>query len=84
MDGREIHTTPPDVTVVDTTGAGDAFRGGLIAAWLESTPAASAEGVLRYANAVAALSCTRLGAVAGLPGRAAVAGVTGGGGGQSK
>ena len=52
------------VTAVDTTGAGDVFRGGFIAAWLEGrTPA----GVLRFANMAAALSCGRAGAMPSVP-----------------
>ena len=54
--------------VVDTTGAGDAFRGGFVAAWLEAGAAAEADELLRFANAVAALNCRGLGAQAGLPG----------------
>jgi sulfofructose kinase len=69
LQGREIRTRSPAVPVVDTTGAGDAFRGGLIAAWLERGGEAAAEDLLAYANAVAAISCSRLGAMTGLPDR---------------
>lgn len=55
------------VDAVDTTGAGDAFRSGLIAALLEGQPLAAA---MRFANAAAAASCTRLGAMASVPSRA--------------
>ena len=48
--------------VVDTTGAGDAFRGGFISGWLRGGDAAEVEDVLRYANAAAALKCRGLGA----------------------
>jgi sugar/nucleoside kinase (ribokinase family) len=64
---REIHTPAPRVTVVDTTGAGDAFRGGFIAAWLRLGDAAPVDTLLEYANATAALSCQGLGAQSGLP-----------------
>ena len=61
-----VHAPAFSVRAVDTTGAGDVFRGGFAVAWLEKR--ATAE-VLRFANAAAALSCTRLGAMAGAPGR---------------
>ena len=58
----EIETPGFRVPVVDTTGAGDVFRGGFIAGWLRAGEGAAVEGVLRYANAVAALKCRGLGA----------------------
>ena len=64
--GREIRTPAFAVDCVDSTGAGDAFRGGFAAACLLS-PDADLEDVLRYANAVAALNCRALGARGGLP-----------------
>lgn len=48
------------VTPVDTTGAGDAFRGGLIYALLDGRPV---EAAMRFANQVAAESCMREGAI---------------------
>lgn len=65
------------VPVVDTTGAGDAFRAGMIAGLLEPElrtkdlvePWAN---VLDFANACAALNCRAVGAQAGLPSRAEV------------
>lgn len=57
------------VEAVDTTGAGDVFRAGFIAALLEAQPLAAA---MRFANAAAAASCTRHGAMASVPSRAAV------------
>jgi len=70
-DGTQEHHSPGFVVpVVDTTGAGDAIRAGLIAAILRTldpwTP------VLDFANACAALNCGANGAQAGLPGRADV------------
>ncbi len=52
------------VQVADTTGAGDVFRGGFIYARLESR---TLDDQLRFANAAAAVSCTRLGALASVP-----------------
>ena len=52
------------VDVIDTTGAGDVFRSGFIYALLRGdTP----EGILRFACASAAISCTRRGAIASVP-----------------
>ena len=65
-DGREIRTPPFQVDCVDSTGAGDAFRGGFAAACL-LMPDADLEDVLAFANAVAALNCRALGARGGLP-----------------
>jgi sulfofructose kinase len=67
--GREVRTPGFRVKAVDTTGAGDAFRGGLIAGWLGTGPEGQASTVLEYANAVAALNCLGFGAQAGLPTR---------------
>jgi sulfofructose kinase len=64
--GREIRTPAFPVGCVDTTGAGDAFRGGFAAGCLR-TPDGQIEEVLVYANAVAALNCRALGARGGLP-----------------
>jgi sugar/nucleoside kinase (ribokinase family) len=69
--GREIRTPAFTVNCVDTTGAGDAFRGGFIAGCL-AHPDGSLEDVLTYANAVAALNCRALGAASALPSRAEV------------
>lgn len=61
-DGREIRTPAFAVDVVDTTGAGDAFRAGFIAGWLGAGRDAGLDDVLRWANAMAALNCRGLGA----------------------
>lgn len=52
------------VEVVDTTGAGDVFHGALAVALGSQPDIAQA---VRYANAVAALKCTRPGGRAGIP-----------------
>jgi sugar/nucleoside kinase (ribokinase family) len=65
LDGDRMHREPAfDVTAVDTTGAGDVFRGGFIYALAHGRPIDEA---LRTANAAAAASCTRLGAINGVP-----------------
>ena len=66
--GREIRTPAFQVDCVDSTGAGDAFRGAFAAGCL-LMPDAELEDVLTYANAVAALNCRALGARGGLPNR---------------
>ena len=65
--GREIRTPAFEVAVVDSTGAGDAFRGGLISGYLLAGEEADVADVLTYATAVAALKCRSLGARDGLP-----------------
>jgi sugar/nucleoside kinase (ribokinase family) len=66
-DGRELHVAAFPVHCADSTGAGDAFRGGFIAALLAANGAAELGDLLRYANAVAGLSCRAPGARDGLP-----------------
>jgi len=63
----EIRTQGFRVSVVDTTGSGDVFRGGFIAGWIHGGNSSSAGDVLRYANAVAALKCRGLGARRAIP-----------------
>lgn len=55
---------PIDVDVVDTTGAGDAFDGAFVVAYLRGQPLS---GCVRFANAAAALSTRGWGAVAPVP-----------------
>jgi sugar/nucleoside kinase (ribokinase family) len=64
--GREIRTPPFSVDCVDSTGAGDAFRGAFAAGCL-AMPDGEVEDIFAYANAVAALNCRALGARGGLP-----------------
>ena len=61
---RLCHEPGRPVAVVDTTGAGDVFRGAFIVALLRGD---APEEILRFANAAAALSCTRVGAIASVP-----------------
>ncbi|HKW01731.1 MAG TPA: PfkB family carbohydrate kinase [Vicinamibacterales bacterium] len=68
LDGDAIvHVPGVAVRAIDTTGAGDVFRGAFATAWLEG---GSTRDVLRFANAAAALSSTRVGAISGAPTRA--------------
>jgi sugar/nucleoside kinase (ribokinase family) len=61
---RFYHEPAFTVHAVDTTGAGDVFRGGFIYALVNGQ---SMDQALRTANAAAAVSCTRLGALNGVP-----------------
>jgi sulfofructose kinase len=65
--GREIRTRGFPVHCIDSTGAGDVFRGAFVAGCLRA-PDGDIEDVLGYANAAAALNCRGLGARGALPG----------------
>jgi len=70
LDGERFYHEPAfQVQAIDTTGAGDVFRGGFIYAILQGEPI---DRALRLANAAAAVSCTRLGALNGVPAMAEV------------
>ena len=65
LDGNEFHRVPAvPVEAVDTTGAGDVFRAGMIFGLLQNWPT---RRILQFANAAAAVSCTRPGAMASVP-----------------
>ena len=65
FDGATVHDHPGfAVPVADTTGAGDVFRGAFIHALLRGDSPAE---ILRFANAAAAVSCTKEGALGGVP-----------------
>jgi sugar/nucleoside kinase (ribokinase family) len=65
-DGISYEVSPPNVDVVDTTGAGDAFDAGFIDALLDT---ASPEDCLRRACICGALSTRAAGALSALPHR---------------
>ena len=65
--GREVRTPAFVVEVSDTTGAGDAFRGGFVSAWLRHADKPELSVILEFANATAALNCGSVGAQTGLP-----------------
>jgi len=64
--GAELRAPAPRARVVDTTGAGDAFNAGFLAAKLCG---ATLQAALRLANRVGAFSTRRAGGIAGLPRR---------------
>lgn len=67
-DGMQ-HVPSFHVSVVDTTGAGDAFSGALVTAMAEGKPLPQA---VRFANAAGALTVTRVGTLRAMPTRAEV------------
>ncbi|TWH79043.1 ribokinase [Sedimentibacter saalensis] len=65
FDGSEMKIVPSyNVEVVDTTGAGDTFCGGLAAALVRGD---NLEDAIMFANKAAAISITKLGAQSGMP-----------------
>jgi len=69
--GRVIEVKAEPVRVVDTTGAGDAFRAGFGAAWLGAAgESLDLIEMVRFAARVAALNCRDYGAQTALPTRA--------------
>ena len=84
-EGAYVRTADGEATVpsfkvdaVDTTGAGDSFWGGFLAAYLESglvaqdVTAADAAGFVRFGNAVASLCVRGRGGIPSMPARADV------------
>jgi sugar/nucleoside kinase (ribokinase family) len=63
LEGKELRFPAFEVDVVDTTGAGDCFAGGYLAAIQRGRPV---EEAARLANAAGALSVRRVGAVGGV------------------
>ncbi len=62
---NNIHREPAfAVNTVDTTGAGDVFHGAFIYGLLQGWPM---DKIARFANAVAAMKCRKLGGRAGIP-----------------
>lgn len=68
-EGRSEIVPAYRVKAVDTTGAGDAFNGGLLAALAEGK---SLHDAARFANALAAVSVQRMGTTPAMPTRAEI------------
>jgi len=67
LDGEEVRSVPaPQVTPQDTLGAGDVFHGAYALAIAEGRTVVPAAA---FANAAAAIKCTRPGGRAGIPTR---------------
>ena len=62
--GECFHTPAFDVDVIDTTGAGDVFHGAYIVGMLHGW---DARQTARFATAVSALKCGKMGGRAGIP-----------------
>ncbi len=62
--GEVVHAPAPQVAVVDSTAAGDAFVGGLAAGLQRGLPLTSA---FRHAVVAGSLACTKAGAIPSLP-----------------
>ena len=62
--GKRIESPGLKVPVADTTGAGDVFHGGFIYGLLQEW---NLEDVIRFAHAVAAMKCMKIGARRGIP-----------------
>lgn len=70
LSGDELVKEPAfNITAIDTTGAGDVFRAAFIHGILAGS---SPRDLLRFANAAAAVSCTRAGAINSVPSRSDV------------
>lgn len=74
-EGRTLHVPGFPVSVVDSTGAGDVFHAGIIYGLLDGH---EVEAMLRFANAAAALQCTKFGAQPAIPTLEAVRRLVGG------
>lgn len=63
-ENRSLREPAFKMDVVDTTGAGDVFHGAFIYGLLKNW---SLEKTAKFANAVAAMKCRKLGGRAGIP-----------------
>ena len=66
---KELYSPGFKVNAIDATAAGDTFNAGLAVALAEGRPT---EEALRFANAAAAISVTRMGAQSSAPSRSEV------------
>jgi fructokinase len=69
VQGSEILLDVPEVSVVDTVGAGDSFSGGFLTYWVQQdwtradcSDAAKVEAAARFGIQVAGLTCQKSGA----------------------
>jgi sulfofructose kinase len=70
LDGEQVRERAAhEVRVVDTLGAGDVFHGAFALALAEGQNVAD---IIEFANAAAAVKCTRFGGISGAPSRAEV------------
>ncbi|MFA5204151.1 MAG: PfkB family carbohydrate kinase [Lentisphaeria bacterium] len=68
FDGKQLYRQAAlAVDVVDTTGAGDVFHGAFACQYVRGC---NWQGCMRFASAVSALKCTKLGCRTGIPTRA--------------
>lgn len=69
FDGQQMHhVRAVEVEVVDTTGAGDAFHGAIVARYvMQPSNERSLLDCMRYASVVAALNCRELGGRTAIP-----------------
>ena len=74
-DGAEFTVRPPEVTPVDATGAGDAFRAGLLAGLVRGLDLKTS---VRWGTAAGALKVQRVGAATDVPALEEVVGVADG------
>lgn len=64
IDGRVVTFPAYRVKAVDTTGAGDVFHGAFLVGWLRGM---ELRENIRFAGAVSALKCTKIGGRTGIP-----------------
>lgn len=66
QNNQVVKASPYPVEIVDTTGAGDVYRGAFVCSWLQGWPL---DKTMRFATVAAGLKCRHLGGRAGMPTR---------------
>jgi sugar/nucleoside kinase (ribokinase family) len=69
QENKVVRIAPHPVQIVDTTGAGDVYRGAFVFGWLQRWPL---EKTMQFSSVAAALKCRHLGGQAGIPHRAEI------------